>query len=91
MRCRSNAFEFIDSLRDWKWQDRVDDSAHDKFDAFPLEEIVGHAIDFAQAIIERAIEPVIDALDGLSREFHRDAPKHTDSPAASPGAADTAP
>ena len=80
MHCKSNFFE---SFANWKWQDRVVDRAHDKFDAFPIEQIAGRAIEFAQTIIERAIEPMIDALDGLSREFHRAAHTKTDGEAES--------
>lgn len=86
MHCKSNFFE---SFADWKWQDRVDDRAHDKFDALPLEQIVGRAIEFAQTIIERAIEPMIDALEGL-REFQRAAHTNTDGKAESPERAEAA-
>ena len=87
MRCKSNVFA---PFADWKWHDRVDDGAHDKFDALPLEQIVGQAIEFAQTIIDRAIEPMIDALDGLTREFHRDAHTNPDGQADTADTSETA-
>ncbi len=41
-----------------KWQDRVEEG--DVFHRTPVEEIVAGAIEFAQIIVDAAIEPLID-------------------------------
>ena len=81
MRCKlSGSAAFADQ----KWQDRVDDHV----DAAHVEDLVFRAIEFAQTVVERAIEPLIDVLD-LAREFRHQPQKGDGGTTAAPNSAGT--
>jgi hypothetical protein len=51
------------------WRDKVDDDTpRDFFGGLPneWEQIVGDAMEFAQTIVERTVEPLIDAINAMS-------------------------
>ena len=50
-----------------EWKDRVDDAAGGLPDG--AERIVTDALEFAQVVVERTIEPLIDLVSGLSQNF----------------------
>lgn len=84
MRCKGTMF----GSRFGEWRDRVDDTEHDIFADLPdgLEDIVGDALEFAQTIVERTIEPLIDVISAMSQG--RDAGAAWRSSWRPPGSAD---
>jgi hypothetical protein len=49
------------------WQDHVNDAAGGLPDG--AERVVANALEFAQVVVERTIEPLIDLVSGLSENF----------------------
>lgn len=67
MRCNGGSF----SSSFGAWRDRVADPDGDLFSDLPdgIEEIATDAMFFAQGIIERVIEPLIDVLGAFPHDF----------------------
>ncbi|MDP9236257.1 MAG: hypothetical protein M3P30_02475 [Chloroflexota bacterium] len=65
MQCKGTMF----GSRFGPWRDRVDDTEHNIFADLPdgLEDVVGDALEFAQTIVDRTIEPLIDAISAMSQ------------------------